>query len=51
MLVFTDIESSTTAAAESPRAMVLVQETHDRLMRQGIQRFAGYEIHLSLIHI
>ena len=45
MLVFTDIESSTTAAAESPRAMVLVQETHDRLMRQGIQRFAGYEIH------
>ena len=45
MLVFTDIESSTTAAAESPRAMVLVQETHDRVMRQGIQRFAGYEIH------
>ena len=45
MLVFTDIESSTTAAADAPRAMVLVQETHDRIMRQGIQRFAGYEIH------
>ena len=45
MLVFTDIESSTTAAAEAPSAMLLVQETHDRIMRQGIQRFAGYEIH------
>ena len=25
--------------------MLLVQEVHDRLMRQGIQRFGGYEIH------
>jgi hypothetical protein len=43
--VYTDIEDSTGAAAEHPAAMLLVQEVHDRLMRQGIQRFAGYEIH------
>lgn len=45
MLVFTDIESSTTAASTHPQSMLVVQEAHDRLMRQGIQRFAGYEIH------
>ena len=43
--MYTDIEDSTGAAAEHPAAMLLVQEVHDRLMRQGIQRFAGYEIH------
>ena len=37
MLVFTDIQDSTTAAAEHPNAMAVVQEIHDRLMRQGIQ--------------
>ncbi len=36
-LGFTDIEDSTTAAAEQPNAMAVVQEVHDRLMRQGIQ--------------
>lgn len=45
MLVYTDIEDSTKAAAEAPAAMIVVQEVHDRVMRQGIQRFAGYEIH------
>ena len=45
MLVYTDIEDSTKAAAENPAAMIIVQEVHDRVMRQGIQRFAGYEIH------
>ena len=44
MLVYTDIENSTKAAAENPSAMLVVQEVHDRVMRQGIQRFAGYEI-------
>ena len=44
MLVYTDIENSTKAAAENPSAMLMVQEVHDRVMRQGIQRFAGYEI-------
>ena len=43
--MYTDIEDSTGAAAEHPAAMLLVQEVHDRLMRQGIQRFGGYEIH------
>ena len=45
ILVYTDIEDSTKAADEYPAAMIVVQEVHDRVMRQGIARFAGYEIH------
>lgn len=44
MLVYTDIEDSTKAAAEYPAAMIVVQEVHDRVMRQGIQRFAGRDL-------
>jgi hypothetical protein len=32
-------------ASTAPAAMIVVQEVHDRVMRLGIQRFAGYEIH------